>query len=244
MSVRLPRNAPAIGADVTSRIEDVATRLFILHGYNGVSYLDIARELGTTHSSIHYYYRTKSVLAEAVLRRVAEATLGAMKRIWTVPELTLMDKFVGTRDWIYGQYLLFNPRGKGGRPWGLLGRFSLEADALTATMRSLLRSSTDKLEDHIATGVRGAVQAGELSADAPQAGITLQIASLMAVTGQMTRHTSGFDRLHALLKWTYVGIERAYGAAATRERPWPDLPAAQTGSSTVTSRQHPVASAR
>lgn len=224
------KNGAAIDPDVTSRIEEVATRLFIRHGYNGVSYLDIARELGITHSSIHYYYRTKAVLAEAVLRRVAEATLGAMKNIWTDPTTSLFDKFTGTRDWIYGQYLLFNPGGKGGRPWGLLSRFTLEADALTPAMRRLIGSSVDKLESHIATGVRAAVQSGELARDAPEAGITLQIASVMSVTGQMTRHSAGFERLDELLRWTYVGVERAYGAAATRHRPWPELPRSRTQS--------------
>ena len=102
MSSRARNNAATTSADVTSRIEEVATRLFILHGYNGVSYLDIAKELGTTHSNIHYYYRTKALLAEAVLRRVADATLDAMKGIWTRPGTSLFDKFIGTRDWIYG----------------------------------------------------------------------------------------------------------------------------------------------
>ena len=234
-------NAAANGADVTSRIEDVATRLFILHGYNGVSYLDIARALGITHSSIHYYYRTKAVLAEAVLRRVAEATLGAMKNLWTDPETSLFDKFVGTRDWIHGQYLLFNPGGTGGRPWGLLSRFTLDADALNPAMRRLIRSSIDKLEDHIATGVRGAVESGELVADAPQAGITLQIGSLMSVTGQMTRRSSGFDRLNELLRWAHAGIERAYGVAGTRRRPWPKLPRSGIEVAGLSSQQRSVA---
>lgn len=220
------KNAATNGADTMSRIEEVATRLFILHGYNGVSYLDIAKELGTTHSSIHYYYRTKAVLAEAVLRRVAEATIGAMQSIWVDPQTRLLDKFIGTRDWIYRQYLLFNPGGKGGRLWGLLSRFTLEADALTPAMRRVIRSSVDKLEDHIATGVRLAVETGELVDDAPQAGITLQIASVMSVTGRMTRHAAGFDRLDELLRWTHAVIARAYGTAAARPPSWPELPSA------------------
>ena len=39
-----------------------------LQQLNRFSYLDIARELGTTHSNVHYYFRTKSKLAETVLR--------------------------------------------------------------------------------------------------------------------------------------------------------------------------------
>ena len=153
MSKRPRGGGKASGPDVSERIEQVATRLFILHGYNGVSYLDIAREMGVTHSSIHYYYRSKAMLAEAVLRRVAEATLHSMKRIWVEPATGLFDKFVGTRDWIYSQYLLSNPQGSGGQPWGLLSRFTADAEALTPPMRRVIRNSVDKLEEHIAAGV-------------------------------------------------------------------------------------------
>lgn len=216
--------AKALNPDVSARIEEVATRLFILHGYNGVSYLDIAREMGVTHSSIHYYYRTKPVLAEAVLRRVADATLGAMKRIWVDPATTLFAKFVATRDWMHGQYLLSNPGGKGGKPWGLLSRFTADAEALTPSMRRVIRSSVDKLEEHIAAGVAASVARGDLVPDAPEEGITLQIASLMSVTGQITRHAAGFERLDELMRWTQACIQRAYGTAESSPE-WPPLPA-------------------
>ena len=157
MATRATRSVPELGGDAMARIESAATRLFILHGYNGVSYLDIARELGITHSSIHYYYRTKAVLAEAVLRRVADATLGAMKGIWADSGTSLFDKFVATRNWIYAQYLVSNPGGKGGKPWGLLWRLSMDADSLPAGMKRFLRANVDKLEDHIAGGVAAVV---------------------------------------------------------------------------------------
>ena len=223
MTARPRKKTAELGVDLKLRIEEVATRLFIARGYNGVSYLDVARELSVTHPTIHYYYRTKSVLAEAVLRRVAEATLESMQKIWVNPDTSLLDKFIGTRAWMYEQYLQFNPDGKGGHLWGLLGRFTLDADSLTSDMRRLIRGSLRTLENHIATGIEMVVRSGELVKDAPQDGITLQITSLMAVTGQVTRYASGFERLDDLLRWTYVGIARAYGAAGPLPRAWPEL---------------------
>jgi hypothetical protein len=44
----------------------------------------------------------------------------------------------------------------------------------------------------------------------------------MSLTGLITRHASGLDRLDELLRWTYIGISRAYGAAPTTAR-WPAL---------------------
>jgi AcrR family transcriptional regulator len=212
--------------DLATRIEEVATRLFIQHGYNGVSYLDIARELGTTHSNVHYYFRTKAKLAEAVLRSVSETTNKVTTEIWTDGDTDLLAKFIKMRDWIYSLYLMFNPAGRGSHPWGLLSRFSMEADALSSDMRATIRATLEQFEASIATGVRKAVEHGELRPDAPQAGIALHIISVMSLTGLITRHASGLDRLNELMRWTYLGIVRAYGASPT-EKAWTPLPSSK-----------------
>lgn len=214
--------AGAPGDDQQARIVETAARLFIAHGYNGVSYLSIAKELGTSHSNIHYYFRVKSQLAEAVLRQVADATLQSMQKIWLDPSSTLFEKLIGTRDWMYEHYLQFNPGGKGGHSWGLLARFTMDADVLSLPMKRLMRSTLRGLEDYISTGVRLAMESGELATDAPQAGITLQLSSLISVSGHATRSAAGFERLDELIKWTYAAIRRAYGRSGGIERSWPE----------------------
>ena len=87
-------------------------------------------------------------------------------------------------------------------------------------MKRVMRSTLQKLEDFIAEGVRLAVQSGELVEEAPQAGITLQITSLVSVSGQATRSGSSFDRLDDLIKWTYTSIHRAYGRAGDNQVRW------------------------
>lgn len=207
-----PRPVEAVDAtDLTERIERVATGLFIRNGYHGVSYLGIAKELGITHSNVHYYYRNKSALAEAVLKRVAADTVASTTRIWRDGATTLVDKFVLMRDWIYRSFLHFNPDGKGGRPLGLLSRFSMEADALTPEMKQVIRTTLKKLEADARYAVEAAVKAKELGPESPVDGISLQILSVMHLTGQLTRYASGFNRLDELLMWTSTTIYRAYG---------------------------------
>ena len=210
--------------DPSEQIEAVATELFIRNGYHGVSYLGIGKELGITHSNVHYYYRTKAALAEAVLRRVARQTLKATDAIWTDRGTSLVEKFIRMRDWTYQSYLGFNPNGKGGRPWGLLSRFSIEADALTPDMRQTIRSTLRKLEDEIRCAVQMAVDGGELARDTPVEGVSLQISSVMYLTGQLTRHASGFYRLDELLMWTIRGLLKAYGASKIAKLHWPAVP--------------------
>ena len=220
-----------IETDLQSRIESIAARLFITHGYNGVSYLDIAHELGISHSNIHYYFRTKPVLANAVLSSVAKETVAAMAAVWAGHDTSLIDKFVAMRGWAHEQYLQFNPGGKGGRPWGLLARFSMDADWLDDEMRRLIRATLRKIEEHITAGIQATVDNGELRAEAPVDGITLQIASLISATGHVTRFAASFDRLDDLLRWTYQGIALAYGAPGEALREWPALPGRRPGAS-------------
>lgn len=215
--------AVAERADVIEQIEKVATDLFIRNGYHGVSYLAIAKELGITHSNVHYYYRTKPALAEAVLKRAAGETLKATEAIWDAKGLTLLDKFVRMRDWIYRAYLRYNPDGKGGRPWGLLSRFSMDADSLSSEMRQMIRAMLKKLEGDVRAAVTTAIAQSELQADTPLEGITLQIMSVMYQTGQLTRHAAGFSRLDELLMWTATVIFKAYGSKPQRPIEWPPL---------------------
>ena len=206
------------------KIETVATELFIRDGYNGVSYLGIGKELGITHSNIHYYYRTKGALAEAVLKRVSKETLRVTGEIWTDTNISLFEKFVRIRNSTFESYLHFNPDGKGGRPWGLLSRFSMEADALTPEMRRLIRSTLRKMEENTTVSVEMAIASGELQKSTPVEGVTLQISSMMYMTGQLTRHASGFSRLDDLFKWTISLLLKAYGDPRAAEQQWPALP--------------------
>ncbi len=48
---------------------DHAQLMVQMVGYNGFSYADIALELGIRKATIHYYFRTKSDLCAAMLRR-------------------------------------------------------------------------------------------------------------------------------------------------------------------------------
>lgn len=220
----LTHAAPATPtADPAEKIEVVATDLFIRNGYHGVSYLGIGKELGITHSNVHYYYRTKAALAEAVLRRVSKATLKSTEAIWTDSDSSLAEKFVRMRDWTFQSYLSFNPGGKGGRPWGLLSRFSMEVDALTPDMRQTIRSTLRKLESEICAAVEMAIRSGELGKETPVDGVTLQISSVMYQTGQLTRHASGFTRLDELFKWTIMGLLKAYGDPSAKLQ-WPAIP--------------------
>jgi TetR/AcrR family transcriptional repressor of nem operon len=51
---------------------DVAERLVQLRGFNGFSYADVATELGITKASLHYHFRGKAELGEALIVRYTQ----------------------------------------------------------------------------------------------------------------------------------------------------------------------------
>lgn len=65
-----PKTPPRDGT-TESRILDAAHAVFVQHGTAGARMLDIAKAAGVNQALLHYYFRTKDRLAEAVFRRAA-----------------------------------------------------------------------------------------------------------------------------------------------------------------------------
>jgi TetR/AcrR family transcriptional repressor of nem operon len=63
------------------RVLDSAERLVQERGFNGFSYADIAAELGITKASLHYHFRGKAELGEALIERYTARFGEALERI-------------------------------------------------------------------------------------------------------------------------------------------------------------------
>lgn len=211
---------PHTREQLREKIKRVATKRFIIRGYRGVSYLDLANQLNITHSNIHYYFSTKTDLAAAVLEDFATETLNDNRAIWMDPDTTLREKFIHARDRYYRMYLRFNPDGEGYAPWALLSRFSADSDILTSEMKWRIKTTLQELDAQILEGLRLAVESSELVDEAPLDGLTVQIASVFYLASQSTKYDNGFRRFDSLLKTTSDCIAAAYGRVAT-PLPWP-----------------------
>lgn len=65
----------------SERILDIAERLVQTRGFNNFSYADIAKELGITTASLHYHFRGKAELGQALITRYRERFGEALGRI-------------------------------------------------------------------------------------------------------------------------------------------------------------------
>lgn len=63
------------GEATAERILDSAEERICRFGYNGMSFRDIAADVGIKSASVHYFFPTKSALAAAVARRYTQRCL-------------------------------------------------------------------------------------------------------------------------------------------------------------------------
>ena len=67
--------------ETRSTILDIAERLVQRRGFNGFSYADVATELGITKAALHYHFRGKAELGEALIARYATRFAEALESI-------------------------------------------------------------------------------------------------------------------------------------------------------------------
>ena len=68
------------------RILDAAHTVFLRHGTAGARMQDIAAEAGVNQALLHYYFRTKARLSEAVFRRAATQLLPSVIQVMASDE--------------------------------------------------------------------------------------------------------------------------------------------------------------
>jgi AcrR family transcriptional regulator len=82
------------------RILDAADEVFVRRGTDGARMQEIAEQAGVNKALLHYYYRSKDRLAEAVFRRAAAALMPAVLEVME-SDLELEEKV----EKVVGRYL-------------------------------------------------------------------------------------------------------------------------------------------
>ena len=217
------RRRAAAGDAVRDRIKGRAIELFTRRGFNGVTFIDIGRDLGIPHSLIHYHFGSKSALAEEVLRDFSDAGMGELAAIWEARDKSLLEKFTAGRDRLYQRFIQFNPDGVIAHAPGLVSRFSLEFEAITPAMQGLVKATHERTDRIILHALEIAVARGELVQTCPKDLLMLQIGSAFFVPGPTAHYGWSFERLDDLLRSIYVTIIRAFGTGMAVPAAWPPL---------------------
>ncbi|MGB3909729.1 MAG: TetR family transcriptional regulator [Pseudolysinimonas sp.] len=139
-------------------ILDVAERLVQTRGFNAFSYADIAAELGVTKPALHYHFRTKEALGEALIARYSERFFRELDQIATADEAA--PARVARYVELYRAVLLANRM-------CLCGILAAEYQTLPSSMRSAVRGFFERNETWLANVLRQGVEHGEVTASEP-----------------------------------------------------------------------------
>ncbi|GHV51259.1 TetR family transcriptional regulator [Bacteroidia bacterium] len=80
-----------INQGMVSRIIEVAKQVFVKKGYEATKMGDIAAEVGISRTAMHYYFRTKEMMFEAILRQLTGNILPNIDAIMN-EESTILEK--------------------------------------------------------------------------------------------------------------------------------------------------------
>lgn len=209
-------------------IKRVAGRLLTLHGLNGMSFRDIALELGITTTNIHYHFGNKQGLVDEVVADYVAEVESRHRAIWLAPDHTLAEKLRQLVEYNWERYQQVNTGRDGGNTWSLIGRMRLESQALSENARKSLSSFTATLHELIRTAVDDAWRRGELDEATPRQDLAFLILNIVNSSSVFTHGTGGFDRLELFFDAFSRVMLSAYAGPASRQHVTPARAKART----------------
>jgi len=217
------RQRSEAGEAIRQKIKAVATEMFIVRGYNGVTFLDIAKTLGINHSLVHYHFGTKAKLSEEVLVEFVENGLREIRALWCSADKSLFQKFVEARDRLYRQFFRYHTDGQPEHSTGLVSRFAMEFESIDPKLREIVKDTHERIDNCVRQAVLIAIERGELTEDTPVQLLALQISSILFVAGPTARYGWDFSRLDDHFRGAFAMITLAYGAGKREVEPWPKV---------------------
>lgn len=212
-----PTSAKGSGRpDMRQSIKAVAARLLTLHGLNGMSFRDIALELGITTTNIHYHFGNKHGLVDEVVADYVAEVEARHRAIWLAPDRTLAEKLRQLVEYNWERYQQVNTGRDGGNTWSLIGRMRLESQALSDNARASLSSFTATLHELIRAAVDDAWRRGELDEATPRQDLAFLILNIVNSSSVFTHGTGGFDRLEMFFDAFSRVMLSAYAGPGTK----------------------------
>ena len=75
-----------------TEILDVASRLFMIKGYDETSTNDILDEIGIARGTLYYHFKSKEAILDAVIMRMVDNMLAEAREIANNRDIPLLDR--------------------------------------------------------------------------------------------------------------------------------------------------------
>jgi len=121
--------------DTRETILSVARETAQAHGYGGLSFRELARQVGIRSASLHYHFPTKADLGAALARRYAEEAKATLDGFWNEAPNTVLAlrKYTG----------VFRRALEDGNRMCMCGFMAAESDDLPRAVRAEVRAFAD-----------------------------------------------------------------------------------------------------
>ena len=194
------------------RIRTVAEDLYVLRGYGGFSFGDIADALGTTRANVHHHFGSKQRLMAELIEGFADDAERRIGACWAQRQATLAARMQAQLDDLRRFYERFNPAPGDRNVWSPLARIRLDLPVLGELGARALERVDRAYELALARAVARAIDAGELVPDTPGEDIVRILRVTILSCGPITQDSARFAEVEHLFAALQRLIMAAWGA--------------------------------
>jgi AcrR family transcriptional regulator len=193
------------------RARFIAVDLYVLRGYDGFSFADLAEATSTTRANIHHHFGNKrQLMAELIEGFVADAQQ-RITEIWTAQDIGFAGRFAGQLEDLRRFYLRYNPAPGDRNVWSPLARLRLDLPVLGELGTSALERVDRVYDANLRQAVAAAIRARELAPRTPVEDVTRILRVTLMSCAPMTQDSGSFAELEELLAALHRMIVAGWG---------------------------------
>lgn len=193
------------------RIRAVAEELYVLHGYDGFSFGDIAAQIGTTRANIHHHFGNKQRLMAELADGFATAAEERIRQHWTRPGASFKARLDAQRQDLRRFYDRFNATQGARNVWSPLSRLRLDVPVLGELATAALERVNRAYEACLRQALRDAVAAREFRTDIAIPDVVHLLRVTFLSCGPVTQDTGSFQEVEKLFRALQRTLEAAWG---------------------------------
>lgn len=205
-------------APTRERIRAVAEDLYVLHGYDGFSFGDIAEKIGTTRANIHHHFGNKRRLMAELSEIFASSAEARIAKHWTQPGVSFKARLEAQREDLRRFYSRFNTEPHTRNVWSPLSRLRLDLPVLGELATAALERVNRAYNACLCQAVTEAVASGEFVPET----VIEDVVQLLRVTllscGPITQDTGSFHEVDRLIDALSRTLQAAWGPRAGARR--------------------------
>jgi AcrR family transcriptional regulator len=191
------------------QVKQVAKNLYVLRGFSGFSFGDIAAAVGTTRANIHHHYGSKGKLVGELIADFVNDAESRIASHWTDDDVRLTERLRLQLADLRAFYTKYNPSPGDRNVWSPLSRIRLDLLVLGDIASKALERSDQIYDAALKEAVKRAIAAGELTPETPVADVARLLRVTILSCAPMTQDTGSFRELEKL----FGALERTILAA-------------------------------